>query len=72
MEFSISREALIAESSENKVSAAQLQAELSEVERDITLRKLLWESSDEWIKLEQEWKVRLARRKNTRSSRDPD
>jgi len=39
------------------VSAAQLQAELSEVERDITLRKLLWESSDEWTKLEQEWKV---------------
>ncbi|XP_076809994.1 dynein axonemal heavy chain 6-like [Clavelina lepadiformis] len=48
-------EALIAEASGSGVSAAQLQAELSEVERDITLRKLLWESSDEWIKLHQEW-----------------
>ena len=52
-------EALIAEASENRVSASQLQVEISEVERDITLRKLLWESSDEWVKLEEEWKVGL-------------
>nr|XP_018672447.1 dynein heavy chain 6, axonemal-like [Ciona intestinalis] len=50
-------EVMIAESSGSRVSAAQLQAELSEVERDITLRKLLWESSDEWAKLHQEWTI---------------
>lgn len=51
------REAQIAEASGVGISAAQLQAELSEVERDITLRKLLWESSDEWIKLFLQWTV---------------
>ena len=36
-------------------SAQDIQKELSEIERDLTLRKLLWESQEEWDKLEKEW-----------------
>ena len=33
-----------------------LQNDLSDVERDLTLRKLLWESMDEWEVLVDTWK----------------
>ena len=36
-------------------SALEIQADLSEIERDLTLRRLLWESQEEWDKLEKEW-----------------
>ena len=32
-----------------------IQTDLSEIERDLTLRRLLWESQEEWDKLAQEW-----------------
>jgi len=34
-----------------------VQAELGEIERDLTLRRLLWESSEELTKLVEEWLV---------------
>ncbi|KAL5008122.1 hypothetical protein ScPMuIL_013703 [Solemya velum] len=36
-------------------SAQEIQNELSEIERDLTLRRLLWESQEEWAKLLEEW-----------------
>lgn len=36
-------------------SAQEMQADLSEIERDLTLRRLLWESTEEWDKLSEEW-----------------
>ena len=36
-------------------SAQEIQADLSEVERDLTLRRLLWQSQEEWTKLVDEW-----------------
>ena len=36
-------------------SAQEIQQELSEIERDLTLRRLLWESQEEWDKLATEW-----------------
>ena len=36
-------------------TAHAIQTELSEIERDLTLRRLLWESLDEWEKLAVEW-----------------
>ena len=40
----------------NSASVSALQNDLSEVERDLTLRKLLWESMDEWEVLVNQWK----------------
>ncbi|CAH1791320.1 unnamed protein product [Owenia fusiformis] len=40
---------------DESLSAAAVQAELSEIERDLTLRRLLWESQEEWIMLVDEW-----------------
>ena len=36
-------------------SAQEIQADLSEVERDLTLRRLLWQSQEEWTKLVDGW-----------------
>ena len=36
-------------------SAQDIQADLSEIERDLTLRRLLWESQEEWDTLSAEW-----------------
>ncbi|XP_071080158.1 dynein axonemal heavy chain 6-like [Haliotis cracherodii] len=36
-------------------SAQEIQADLSEIERDLTLRRLLWQSLEEWTKLLDEW-----------------
>ena len=43
------------DSSGSESSAQEIQQELSEIERDLTLRKLLWESQEEWEKLDKEW-----------------
>ncbi|XP_059157269.1 dynein axonemal heavy chain 6-like [Physella acuta] len=40
----------------SETSVQDIQAELSEIERDLTLRALLWESLEEWEKLVEEWK----------------
>ena len=37
------------------VSAQQVLNDLSEVERDLQLRRLLWESSLDWGRLVEEW-----------------
>lgn len=37
------------------VKAHVVQSELGEIERDLTLRRLLWESSEELTKLVEEW-----------------
>ena len=36
-------------------SAQEIQADLSEIERDLTLRRLLWQSQEEWTKMVEEW-----------------
>ena len=36
-------------------SAQEIQADLAEVERDLTLRRLLWQSQEEWTKLVDDW-----------------
>ena len=36
-------------------SAQDIQADLSEIERDLTLRGLLWQSLEEWTRLVEEW-----------------
>ena len=36
-------------------SAREIGADLSELERDLTLRRLLWESQEEWETLSEEW-----------------
>ncbi|XP_066570029.1 dynein axonemal heavy chain 6 [Amia ocellicauda] len=40
----------------NDASAAAVQAELSDIDRDLSLRNLLWEMQDEWEKLYSQWK----------------
>ena len=40
---------------ESGISAQQVLNDLSEVERDLQLRRLLWESSEEWSRLVDEW-----------------
>ena len=37
-------------------SAQEIQQELSEIERDLALRRLLWESQEEWESLTVQWK----------------
>ena len=46
---------MLADRKEGDNSALEIQADLSEIERDLTLRRLLWESQEEWDKLEKEW-----------------
>ena len=36
-------------------SGQEIQADLSEIERDLTLRRLLWESQEEWDHLAHDW-----------------
>ena len=48
------REFLLMDKQEDN-SAQEIQADLSEIERDLTLRHLLWESQVEWEKLSTEW-----------------
>ena len=50
----LSREYLL-EHSGDAASAQTVQAELAEIERDLTLRRLLWESQEEWTKLVDDW-----------------
>ena len=38
-------------------SAHEIQADLSDIERDLTLRRLLWQSQEEWTKLLEDWKA---------------
>ncbi|MBN3302923.1 DYH6 protein, partial [Amia calva] len=40
----------------NDASTAAVQAELSDIDRDLSLRNLLWEMQDEWEKLYSQWK----------------
>ena len=45
----------MSDNKDNKNSAQEIQTDLGETERDLTLRRLLWESADEWDRLEEEW-----------------
>jgi len=42
-------------SKRDDTSAQEIQQDLSELERDLTLRRLLWQSQEEWAKLVEEW-----------------
>lgn len=44
------------EDDRKNVNAALLQRDVAEVERDLSLRRLLWESSDQWARVVKEWK----------------
>lgn len=58
MFFDYCRETQYGSSSDNSTtSLTVLQNDLAEVERDLTLRKLLWESMDEWEFLVNKWKA---------------
>ncbi|MEE6473765.1 hypothetical protein FKM82_010165 [Ascaphus truei] len=46
-------------STEGVISAHVVNAKLTEIECDLNLRKLLWESKEEWAKLSAEWKLTL-------------
>ncbi|XP_038073413.1 dynein heavy chain 6, axonemal-like isoform X3 [Patiria miniata] len=48
-------ESLMSDYSDSGVSAQQVLNDLSEVERDLQLRRLLWESTMEWGRLVDEW-----------------
>ncbi|XP_071789676.1 dynein axonemal heavy chain 6-like isoform X2 [Asterias amurensis] len=50
-----SDDALMSDYAESGISAQQVLNDLSEVERDLQLRRLLWESSEEWSRLVDEW-----------------
>ena len=39
----------------SEVSAQTVQTELNEIERDLTLRRMLWESQEEWQELLFDW-----------------
>ena len=51
----IYRDYLLLVDRDEGVKAQVVQAELGEIERDLTLRRLLWESSEELTKLVEEW-----------------
>ncbi|XP_074663059.1 dynein axonemal heavy chain 6-like [Tubulanus polymorphus] len=48
-------EDFVASKKDDTISAQSVQSEISEVERDLTLRRLLWESMDEFGTLLDEW-----------------
>ncbi|XP_077989551.1 dynein axonemal heavy chain 6-like [Glandiceps talaboti] len=50
-----SEEYLLADHRDSDLNAQQVLSELSEIERDLQLRRILWESTDEWGKLTGEW-----------------
>ena len=46
---------MLMDKQENDGTSQEIQADLSEIDRDLTLRRLLWESQDEWDRLAEEW-----------------
>ncbi|XP_070577565.1 LOW QUALITY PROTEIN: dynein axonemal heavy chain 6-like [Ptychodera flava] len=50
-----SEEYLLADHRDTDMNAQQVLSDLSEIERDLQLRRILWESTDEWSKLQDEW-----------------
>uniref|UniRef100_A0A8C5PZV6 AAA+ ATPase domain-containing protein n=1 Tax=Leptobrachium leishanense TaxID=445787 RepID=A0A8C5PZV6_9ANUR len=44
-------------SARGEITTQLLSSELTEIECDLSLRKLLWESTEEWAKLSAEWKA---------------
>ena len=50
------REFLLMDKRGSDSSAQEIQQELSEIERDLALRRLLWESQEEWESLTVQWK----------------
>ena len=53
--FSSHRDYMTSDYNDRGASAQQILSELSEIERELQLRKLLWESSDEWGNLVEDW-----------------
>ena len=45
-------------------NAGSLQRDVADVERDLSLRRLLWESSDQWTHVVKEWKEQPFQRLN--------
>lgn len=53
----ICRESSFTDYEDAGISTKQVLDDLSEIERDLQLRRLLWESSDEWGKLVADWTI---------------
>lgn len=53
----ICRESSFTDYDDAGISTKQVLDDLSEIERDLQLRRLLWESSDEWGKLVADWTI---------------
>ena len=51
------RGAVLSKTGNSSPQATSLQSEVTEVEKDLTLRCLLWESLQEWQGLVDEWKA---------------
>ncbi|KAM3930843.1 dynein axonemal heavy chain 14 [Leptodactylus fuscus] len=47
---------MLQKSAANAITTETLNAELSEIECDLSLRKLLWEAKEEWARLSTEWR----------------
>lgn len=54
---SVNRGAMLSKASQSSPQASSLQSEVTEVEKDLTLRCLLWESLQEWQGLVDQWEA---------------
>ena len=54
---SVNRGAMLSKPGQSSPQASSLQSEVTEVEKDLTLRCLLWESLQEWQGLVDQWEA---------------
>ena len=54
---SVNRGALLSKAGHSRPQASSLQSEVTEVEKDLTLRCLLWDSLQEWQGLVDQWEA---------------
>ena len=55
--FCLCRGAILSKAGHSSPQASSLQSEVTEVEKDLTLRCLLWESLQEWQGLVDQWEA---------------
>ena len=55
--LSVKRGAVLSKAGHSSPQASSLQSEVTEVEKDLTLRCLLWESLQEWQGLVDQWEA---------------
>ena len=53
----VNRDAMLSKPDQSSPQASSLQSEVTEVEKDLTLRCLLWESLQEWQGLVDQWEA---------------